>query len=143
MLDVDEEGKIRTQFVSLARRKCHVFAVDVSDCFSLLSLEQTVLSASAQAQAQDMVKVELVGSVAPETCHDAKYAASVLADRYYFAKVYDKTKLSIRAEDYQNDISLKGEFVRLVLASGLDEEVKLQVIEKGIRALGGEEVDVE
>jgi hypothetical protein len=57
--------------------------------------------------------------------------------------VYDKTKLSIRAEDYQNDISLKGEFVRLVLASDLDEEVKLQVIEKGIRALGGEEVDAE
>jgi DNA repair exonuclease SbcCD nuclease subunit len=143
MLDVDDEGKIGTQFVSLSRRKCHVFAVDVSACYSLLSLEQTVLSACTQAQAQDMVKVELVGSVAPDTCHDAKYVASVLSDHFYFAKVYDKTKLSIRAEDYQNDISLKGEFVRLVLASDLDEEVKLQVIEKGIRALGGEEVDAE
>ncbi len=143
MLDVDEEGKISTQFVSLARRKCHVFSVDVSECYSLLGLEQTVVAACATASAQDMVKVELVGSVAPDTCHDAKYAASVLAGRFYFAKVYDKTKLSIRAEDYQNDISLKGEFVRLVLASNLAEDVKMQVIEKGIRALGGEEVDAE
>ena len=143
MLDVDNEGKINTQFVSLARRKCHVFTVDVSDCYSLLSLEKTVLSACAVASPQDMVKVELVGSVSPESCHDAKYAASVLCDRFYFAKVYDKTKLSVRAEDYQNDISLKGEFVRLVLASDLDEDVKMQVIEKGIRALGGEEVDAE
>ncbi|MBQ1233334.1 MAG: DNA repair exonuclease [Clostridia bacterium] len=141
MLDVDGEGKIGTQFVSLSRRKCHVFTADVSECYSLLSLEQAVLDACAVAQAQDMVKVELVGSVAPETCHDAKYAANVLQSRFYFAKVYDKTRLSIRAEDYRNDISLKGEFVRLVLASSLDEEVKLQVIEKGIRALGGEEVD--
>ena len=143
MLDVDEAGKISTQFVSLARRKCHVFEADVSTCDSLLSLEQTVLAACRTASAQDMVKVELVGNTAPETCHDAKYAASVLADRFYFAKVYDKTRLSIRAEDYQNDISLKGEFVRLVLASKLDEETKMRVIEKGIRALGGEEVDAE
>ena len=143
MLDVSEEGKVTTQFVSLARRKCHVFTVDVSECYSLLSLEQTVLSSCTAAAAQDMIKVELVGSVAPDTCHDAKYAASMLCDRFYFAKVYDKTKLSIRAEDYQSDVSLKGEFVRLVLASPLDEEVKMQVIEKGIRALGGEEVDAE
>ncbi len=143
MMDVDDEGKITTQFVSLARRKCHAFSVDVSACDSLLGLEQAVLFACAAASSQDMVKVELVGAVAPETCHDAKYAASVLSDHFYFAKVYDKTKLSIRAEDYQHDISLKGEFVRLVLASKLDEEVKMQVIEKGIRALGGEEVDAE
>ncbi len=141
MLDVREDGKIDTQFVSLARRKCHVLSVDVSTCDSLLCLEQTVLDACAAAGSQDMVKVELVGFVAPETCHDAGYVAGVLSDRFYFAKVYDKTRLSIRAEDYQNDISLKGEFVRLVLASNLDEEIKMQVIEKGIRALGGEEVD--
>ena len=141
MLDVGENGKITTQFVTTAKRKCHVFEVDVSECFSLLSLEQTVLGACSTAAAQDMVKVELVGAVAPDTCHDAKYAASVLSERFYFAKVNDRTKLSIRAEDYQNDISLKGEFVRLVLAANLDEDIKMQVIEKGIRALGGEEVD--
>lgn len=141
MLDVNDQGKISTQFVSLARRKCHVFTVDISECDSLLGLEQTLLFACAEASAQDLVKVELVGAVAPETCHDANYATGMLGDHFYFAKVYDKTRLSIRAEDYQHDISLKGEFVRLVLASKLDEEIKMQVIEKGIRALGGEEVD--
>jgi len=142
MLDVDEEQKkISTQFVSLARRACHCFAVDVSACDSLLCLEQTVLDACAAAAPSDLVKAELVGFVAPETCHDAAYVTRVLSERFYFAKVYDKTKLSIRAEDYCNDISLKGEFVRLVLAAKLDEDLKMQVIQKGIRALGGEEVD--
>lgn len=141
ILDVDEQGKISSQFVSLARRTCHVFCVDVSLCDSILSLEQTVLDACAGASAQDMVKVELIGNVSPETCHDARHVSGMLGDRFYFAKVYDKTRLSIRAEDYRNDISLKGEFVRQVLASDLDEETKMRVIEKGIRALGGEEVD--
>ena len=143
MLDVDDSGKIVTQFVSLARRKCHVFEADVSACDSLLALELAVQSACVGAMPQDMVKVELVGSITPETCHDAKYAASVLCAQFYFAKVNDKTRLSIRAEDYQNDISLKGEFVRLVLASKLDKDTQMRVIEKGIRALGGEEVDAQ
>ena len=143
MLDVAEDGKISSQFVSLAKRKCHTFEVDVSACESLLALEQTVLGACAAASEQDLVKVVLVGAVSPETCHDAAFVAQKLSDRFYFAKVYDRTKLSIRAEDYRNDVSLKGEFVRLVLASDLPEQVKMAVIGKGIRALGGEEVDDE
>lgn len=143
MLDVAEDGKITSQFVSLAKRKCYTFEVDVSACESLLALEQTVLGACAGAGEQDLVKVVLVGAVSPETCHDAVFVTQKLSDRFYFAKVYDRTRLSIRAEDYRNDISLKGEFVRLVLASDLPEQVKMAVIGKGIRALGGEEVDDE
>lgn len=141
MLDVTEDGKLSYQFVSLAKRKCYVFEVNVSACDSLLALEQTVLDACSAASAADMVKVVLVGAVSPETCHDAAFVTGLLSDRFYFAKVYDQTKLSIDARDYRNDISLKGEFVRLVLASDIDESVKLAVIGKGIRALGGEEVD--
>ena len=141
MLDVDGQGKITSQFVSLAKRTCHVIEVDVGDCQSLLSLEQTVLEACRAMSREDLVKVVLVGAVSPETCHDAAFVSERLSDRFYFAKVYDRTRLSIRAQDYQNDISLKGEFVRLVLASDLPEETKMAVIGVGIRALGGEEVD--
>ena len=38
------------------------------------------------------------------------------------------------------DISLKGEFVRSVLASDLSEEEKQRIIACGMRALAGEEV---
>ena len=42
---------------------------------------------------------------------------------------------------YQNDISLKGEFIRLVLnQEDLTDEQKSKIISTGIKALSGEEV---
>ena len=41
---------------------------------------------------------------------------------------------------YQNDASLKGEFIRLVLGQNLPEEEQSKIILTGIKALSGEEV---
>ena len=38
------------------------------------------------------------------------------------------------------DVSLKGEFIRNVMAADLDEEVRSRIIECGIAVLTGEEV---
>ena len=40
----------------------------------------------------------------------------------------------------ENDASLKGEFIRMVLGSELSEEQKAEVIRCGILALSGEEI---
>ena len=42
--------------------------------------------------------------------------------------------------DYAHDVSLKGAFVRRVLASDLPEEEKERAISLGLQALRGEEV---
>ena len=67
---------------------------------------------------------------------------AVLSERFYFAKIKDETTLSIRPEDYRNDVSLKGEFVRRVMASGLRDEEKKRVLACGFRALSGEELGI-
>ena len=41
---------------------------------------------------------------------------------------------------HQNDASLKGEFIRLILEQDLTDEEKSKIINTGIRALLGEEV---
>ena len=61
--------------------------------------------------------------------------SDVLNDRFYFARINDLSTLKINPKDYENDISLKGEFIRNVLASKLNEEDKNRVIEYGIKAL--------
>ena len=48
--------------------------------------------------------------------------------------------MAINPEDYKNDISLKGEFIRLVLASDGSEEDKAAIIRTGMQALMGEEI---
>ena len=59
---------------------------------------------------------------------------------FYYEKVYDETSLLIKYSDYEKDVSLKGEFIRMVLNSDLDEEKKSEVIRCGIQALIGEEI---
>ena len=64
----------------------------------------------------------------------------MLEGRFYFLKIKDESRLKIEKETYEHDISLKGEFIRLVMASDRSEEEKEQIICCGIRALSGEEV---
>ena len=54
----------------------------------------------------------------------------------------DETKLEICPEAYQNDVSLKGEFIRQVLGSDLSERDKAAIIRAGVSALAGEEVSL-
>ena len=84
----------------------------------------------------------LYGEVNVECELDTSFLEEQFADYFYFLKVTDETKLLVNYKDYEGDISLKGEFVRLVSASDLTEEEKSMVIRAGILALQGEEINV-
>jgi hypothetical protein len=85
--------------------------------------------------------VVLTGHVSPDLPRDVEHIRQWLSERFLFCRVKDECRLAIRKEDYQSDVSLKGEFIRTVLASRLSEEQKQRTIEYGLRALRGEEVD--
>lgn len=134
-----EGGKISHTFVPFAERRLHEVQVDVTGLFTQEEIQRAVQRAIGMLPKQDMVKIVLTGETAPEAEKDEGWIQKWLANDYYFLKVKDKTRLAIRPEDYQYDVSLKGEFVRLVLASGMPKEEIEQVIRYGIRALTGED----
>ena len=133
-------NRITHRFVPISRRVLHTVEVDITDTVSQPALESHVLDALAKLPASDMVKLVLTGETSPDTQHDLARLSGLLTDRFYFAKVEDKSRMLIRPEDYRNDISLKGEFVRRVMASNLKDSEKERVIACGFRALLGEEV---
>lgn len=135
-----EAGRISHRFVPIARRALHTVACDISEFTSQWDLEERILSAVESISSSDLVKVELEGACPAEAQKDLSHLNGVLSERFYFAKVVDKTRLLIDPADYAHDISLKGEFIRRVMASGLKEEEKARVIACGLRALTGEEV---
>ena len=90
----------------------------------------------------DMVKIILTGSCSLDANKEPEQILKHFESRFFFAKVKDQTTTQISADDYKNDISLKGEFVRRVLASSLSQEEKEQIIIYGIRALRGEGLDL-
>lgn len=134
-----EDGRVQSQFVPFAQRTLHEISVDISGLGTQEEIRRTVEAALEPVPSEDMVKVVLTGEVSPDAEKDADWLQSWLVDYCYFLKVKDRTRLCIRPEDYRYDVSLKGEFVRLVLASRMSKEDKEQVLRLGIRALTGEE----
>lgn len=133
-------GKLTHTFVPFATRRLHEVKCDISDAVSAWELEGCVRKATEGIDCEDMVKVILVGKTLPDAQKDVEHLRQVLSERFYFAKIRDESGIVIRPEEYQNDISLKGEFVRRVLASDLEESEKERIIACGLRVLSGEEV---
>lgn len=134
-----EQGKVFSRFVPFAERTLHEIPVDISGMDGQEEIQRAVRESLTAVPDKDMVKIRLTGEVSPEAEKDVEWIEKWLENEYYFLKVKDETRLLIRPEDYQYDVSLKGEFVRLVLASRMSKAEKEQVLRLGIRALAGEE----
>ncbi|MCI8713359.1 MAG: DNA repair exonuclease [Ruminococcus sp.] len=145
LLDIDTENLSRHshRFVPFARRKLHEVHVDVTDCAATAEMADRAKEELARAGcgAQDLVKIVLEGMLDVECEKDLAYFLSVFRPQFYFVKAYDETTLKISMEDYLLDESLKGEYVRQVMADGsLSDEEKKIIVRYGLQAIAGEEV---
>ncbi len=140
---IEVENKRLTQrFVPFAKRELYTVACDITGVGSQLETEERLLGAVEHIPSHHLVKAVLTGEYDANTVIDLPRLASLLSERFYFAKLRNESRLHIRPEDYQNDISLRGEFFRRVMASSLSDAEKERVIACGFRALSGEEVDL-
>ena len=90
---------------------------------------------------QSMIRLVLEGSHEPETEIDTGYLERVFEDKFYLFRVKDHTTVHIDYRDYEAEVSLKGEFVRLVMADErLDEKRKSEIISLGLKAIAGEKL---
>ena len=145
VLDIDfETKKANVNFVPMSSRTLHTLPVDVSGVTTTQEAGVCIENAIAKTQypSTSLVKFILQGDVDVECELDTSFLEEQFAEYFYFVKVYDETKLLVNYKDYEGDVSLKGEFVRLVSQSDLSEEEKSMVIRTGILALQGEEINL-
>ena len=90
----------------------------------------------------DLVRICLTGSVDVENEISIPYIEEQFKDSFYCLEIRDKTKLYVDPLRYAGDATLKGEFVRTVMAQNLTDEDKAFVIQTGIRALANEEIEL-
>ena len=141
LLDVQANG-IRTEFVPFARRTLHEVPVDITGLSTVTQILGAMEATVREISGSDLVKFTLTGSYTPETQKDLRFLQKMLEEKFYFVKIKDESRLVIGKESYEHDVSLKGEFIRLVMASGRSEEEKERIILWGIQALSGTEVEV-
>lgn len=139
---LDTESRKLDFITGYAIRNMYEIEVDITDLLSYADIRSAVICALSKNGVRecDMVKIILKGSYTVDTNKDTEQLLSYLQNTFFFARLEDMSSMQINAEDYKNDISLKGEFVRKTLYSQLSEDEKQAVIMYGIRALRGEEL---
>lgn len=137
-----EEKKVSHTFVPYSVRTVHEVFVDISDAETTTSVEQMIRKALQGIPEKDLVKVTLTGKVSLAAERDLPYLTRRFSDGFFAFKINDReVGIAIRPEDYENDVSLRGEFIRLVMEGDYTEEEKRMILEIGVRTLAGEEAE--
>lgn len=146
LLDVDEHtGSVRQEFVPFASRNLYTIQVDVTGCGTTSEILERLQQEAGQLSCSErsLVKFELTGSLDVEGEKDLEYLAKQFEDSFYFVKLKDCTSYRVDYKAFELDMSLKGEFIRTVMArEDLNENDKAVIIHFGIQALGGETPDL-
>ena len=138
LLDITDT--INSKFIPFAKRKLHDISINITGMDSYLDIRRNIELKLNDISPLDMVKVRLIGNYDLNMIKQNDMLEEALNEKFYFARISDESKLRVNAKDYENDISLKGEFIRNVLSSDLSDDDKNMIIEYGIKALLKEEI---
>lgn len=139
LLNIDEQQRSVTErFVPFAGRTLHKLYVDITGCHTSGQAGELIEESVriADIPSKDMVRIILSGKRSADDDIDVDLITLGLHLPYYFYKVVNESVLSIDPSEYAADASLKGEFVRLIMADEtLTDEDRAQIIRCGIEAL--------
>ncbi len=136
------DGKITSEFVPFAKRQFHEVLVEVDPEMTMAQIVDEAKEATASISSDDLIKIILTGKRHMDMDIDCSRLGRNLHQDFFFIKVYDETSVQIDYESFRHDKSLKGEFVRLVEQKDLTERERADVIELGIKAIMGEDLEV-
>ena len=134
-----ENGKIDSTFIPFASRTVHERSIDLAtpesegEAFAVLERELS-----------DIKESDIVRVLMPKGSRLSRDAVSrYLNTRFYFGEAKSAAfSVAGEADLYLGDISLRGEFVRLVRGSALSESEKEDILTYGLSALRGEEAEL-
>ncbi len=138
---VDTSGqRLSHTFVENCQRSVEEVTVDISGCQDFAQAFRLVES-ELSVDFADMPRIYLTGEVDMDTDGLADMMRRRLEGKYFAVSVKDQTTQLLDLEKYRGQVSLEGEFVRVVLANTtLSEYQKKQVIALGLKALSGEKL---
>jgi exonuclease SbcD len=132
--------RIESQFVPFARRRLYDISVDITSLTTAHEIHRAIKQVAEGISKDSLIKFTLTGNYTLDTHKDLRFLTQLLSDEFYFVKVDDESQLALENESYEYDVSLKGEFIRTVLATELADSDKDIIINAGLQALSGEEI---
>lgn len=139
------KGICDLQFIPTSRRQHILEKIDLTDIplisadYILGYLEQKY----GDTYAENLYKIELSGSVSPDTEIDLEGITARLNEKLYFAKIKNSSTLKLDLETIAKEQSLKGIFVKKMLekiasADENDKQKYKYALNLGLKAFSGE-----
>ncbi len=101
-------------------------------------------AATSKMSTDSFLRITIAGRSTFGIMLDSDALKNLLQNKVFFAEIYDNTIMDINEEEFENDISLRSEFVRLALQDdSLSESERSRIISCGWNALNGKEVSAE
>ena len=142
LLDIQNGRLVNEHFISFAKREVCERSADISACSDYYEIEHAVQNALDGVRADDMVRLTLCGRHKVGLRKDISLLTARLCSAYFHAKVVDESQMVIDYAAYQNDLSERGEFVREVGRCALSDEERAEILDVGLKALAGENIDL-
>lgn len=127
------------EFIVNSLRVVKELEVDVSETknvYEALDLARKAIDPPSK----DVIRIILKGGVKyPSDVRKTLYDS--LKNECFYLEVKDETYQAVKVEDYLNDLSLKGEFIRVALSDeSLSEEDKRRIVALGLNLLDGRKI---
>ena len=139
LFDTDE-CPIRPRFIKTARRTIHRFPLEIASDADPADTERRVRDALGGIPREDLVRIELTGRILPDAPRpNTERMTELFGKGFFYLEIRDHTRPDIRPEQYADSLTLKGEFVRRVMAKeGLTDGERDAILQAGLAALRGE-----
>ena len=136
-----QDDRLETAFIRSGKRKVYNVSVDISKAPDNDAISDLIREKVTGIDGSSLVKVSLTGTVSIDSRRDVKEIEKEFS-KCFFGFVIDEKdiELSIDSSQYRFDKTLKGEFIRTVLAGNESNEEKKDIIETGLRALSGGDI---
>ena len=141
------KGLCELEFIAVSKRQHIHSKIDISNCTDSSDISRLVTDTLREKYGngfeEHLYKIELVGTVSPETDILTAEIESRLKSSLYFVKLKDSTDISLDLEELSNEASLKGIFVKKILekmstAAESEQEILKQALKLGLKAFKGE-----
>lgn len=134
-------GSVKAEFIPYSKRVIHSIDVDITGLTATAEVTDAAAAAVNTLRSLDIVRLRLTGECPPDLFRDIRLIEQKLKDTFFYAEAEDNARLAVDPADYANGVSLKSEFVRLVLGDQkLVPEEKDSILKLGFAALRGEEL---
>lgn len=141
LIDVDEKGGVSRRRIDVSQSQVHDVVVDLTGVTNATEA-RTRVSAAIDGLG-GVVRATMIGEVGPDVDVRDRDLVDLGADLEGFVPRVGKLTVAYDFDALEQEATVRGQFVRDVRASDLDDDVRRRVLITGMRALDGRADDLE